>query len=399
MQAYFILGKNEALSRAELGNVLEGVSPVIETGDCLVVDDFDGNLSAMQAKLGGVVKTGVIYASVSNNDELPKALEALVHTVRPGTDKLRFGISVFNAGHRGKMTALRTQVEKIGMKVKDRVSYGGRPVRFVTSKIPVLSSVIVRKQKLLDSGIEFCLFPKGNEILIGVTETVQDFDEWSARDYGRPKRDAARGMLPPKLARIMVNLAGGDSSHTLLDPFCGVGTVLTEAMAVGYTKLVGTDIDEAAVDATRENVEWESARVEMEVDARFIRTKAEALGTFIAPKSVDMIVSELYLGAPRHGDEDRVELERRLDELVTMYTESMRGFVAVMNEGARCVLAVPAYVVDNEILEAQIVERAQLFGLEVDAFEGVETTKQGALRYGREDQLVLRDIYRFKLVD
>ena len=35
---------------------------------------------------------------------------------------------------------------------------------------------------------------------------MQDFEQWGARDYGRPSRDAVRGMLPPKLARMMVNL-------------------------------------------------------------------------------------------------------------------------------------------------------------------------------------------------
>jgi len=51
--------------------------------------------------------------------------------------------------------------------------------------------------------------------------------------------------------------------------------------------------------------------------------------------------------------------------------------------------------VNGTVIEPRFVERAQLFGFELLPFKGVETTRFGALRYGREDQLVLRDIYRF----
>ena len=60
----------------------------------------------------------------------------------------------------------------------------------------------------------------------------------------KPYRDMRRGMLPPKLARSLVNLAIGaksPSDMTILDPFCGTGTVLMEAMLLG-THVVGTDL-------------------------------------------------------------------------------------------------------------------------------------------------------------
>lgn len=396
MDAYFILGNQRAIARAEVQSVIGDVSPIIDVEDVLLVEGFEGNIGALQDRFGGVVKTGIIHASAKNQDELIATLEALIATLRPGEEKIKYGISVYHGGHRGKLTAMRTQAERIGLQLKTNLKKTDRSARLVTSKIPVLSSVIVRKQRLLEDGIEFCLFPRENDILIGVTESVQDFEEWSARDYGRPERHAKRGMLPPKLARSMINLVGGDpTSDTLLDPFCGVGTVLTEALSLGYTKLIGSDIDEAATEATRINIEWEAKRKEIEVEPRIIQTKVEALGTFLAPSSVDRIVTEVFLGKPRTGEEDRIELEKRLDKLVELYTEGFRSFASVLSDNATVIVAIPAYVVDGSVIEAQIVERAQLFGLEVAPFKGVETTRYGALRYGRDDQLVLRDIYRF----
>lgn len=397
MDAYFILGTQRAIARAEVQEIVGSKRPLIDVEDVLLLEGFEGNLSAIQKRLGGVVKTGVIHASAKDQDELVETLGALIGTMRNGDERLRFGISVYHGGHRGKLTALRTQAERIGLKVKNQLKQQGRSARLVTSKIPVLSSVIVRKQKLLEVGIEFCLFPREGEILIGITESVQDFEEWGLRDFGRPERDAKRGMLPPKLARSMVNFAGGEpSEHTILDPFCGVGTVLTEAMALGYQNIIGSDIDELAIEATRKNIAWEAGRKGSAVKPHIFQTKVEALGTFLAPHSVDRIVTEVFLGKPRSGREDRIELEQRLEQLVELYTESFRAFASVLTDGGRVVIAFPAYVYDGVVLEARVVERAQLFGFAIDPFWGEEVTKQGALRYGREDQLVLRDIYRFR---
>jgi hypothetical protein len=62
-----------------------------------------------------------------------------------------------------------------------------------------------------------------------------------------------RGGLPPTVAAAMVNLAGsppaaGPADRTLLDPCCGSGTILAEALAVGWAA-EGTDIDGAAIEA------------------------------------------------------------------------------------------------------------------------------------------------------
>src|SRR5205823_3602162 len=85
---------------------------------------------------------------------------------------------------------------------------------------------------------------------------VQPFEQFSARDFGRPGRDDLSGMLPPKLAIIMINLAANDTISVLLDPFCGSGTILSEALLLGYKNLIGSDISEKAVADTKTNLDW-----------------------------------------------------------------------------------------------------------------------------------------------
>lgn len=60
------------------------------------------------------------------------------------------------------------------------------------------------------------------------------------------------GALRPSVAAALVRCAGSPSGR-LLDPFCGSGTVLIEAARAGW-EIVGFDINEAAVRATRDNV-------------------------------------------------------------------------------------------------------------------------------------------------
>lgn len=70
------------------------------------------------------------------------------------------------------------------------------------------------------------------------------------RDYGRPARDARVGMLPPKLAQIMLNLSVKDEkSGTVLDPFCGTGVLLQEAALAGFD-FIGSDIEPRMVEMT-----------------------------------------------------------------------------------------------------------------------------------------------------
>jgi 23S rRNA G2445 N2-methylase RlmL len=61
------------------------------------------------------------------------------------------------------------------------------------------------------------------------------------------------GALRPTVAAAMVRLAGSPGA-ALLDPCCGSGTILAEALAAGWADVYGADIDPDAVDLARENV-------------------------------------------------------------------------------------------------------------------------------------------------
>jgi len=219
-----------------------------------------------------------------------------------------------------------------------------------------------------------------------------------------------QGMLPPKLARIMINLIHVSRETTdvrLLDPFCGSGTVLSEALRMGFVDLVGSDKNPEAVAATQKNLVWIAERwpEAMPVGAvqEVIVSEAREIGTKLGAKSIDAIVAELYLGAPKRGSEKRGDLQRELGDLQKMYREALANWRHCLKPGSPLVLAFPVYIYGPEKHGINVKEFEAL-GLRAEALLpspmlarlGVRETKNRGLMYGRNDQRVWREIVRLR---
>ena len=85
--------------------------------------------------------------------------------------------------------------------------------------------------------------------------------------HRRAYRVASRpGSLHPPLARALALLAGLRPGLTLIDPFCGTGTIPIEAkLACPALKANGSDLEPEAVEAARRNAEKAGVEVELEV--------------------------------------------------------------------------------------------------------------------------------------
>jgi len=320
MKNFFILGNHPDISRAELESVNrrdELGFTFLHVSPAVAFFDYDSGHSAdpkaLMATLAGVIKVGIIVDEVKAIDDIPAVALALM----PQSEhKVFLGISSYDAG--ASVSDARKKEKEIGMAIKELARRDGMSLRFVTSREQTLSSVVVSKNHLLDKGVEIVILKTKQSFLIGTTQAVQEFEEYGDRDFARPARDALSGMLPPKLAHIMVNLSECPYNKTILDPFCGSGTILQEALMLGYTHVIGTDTSFKAVNDTQKNIEW--IQREKKIDTTAVRVvQSDILDiSSLKLRGIHAVVTEPYLGPPLKGREskqDVAKIYRALDEL------------------------------------------------------------------------------------
>lgn len=376
---FFVLGNNRELSVAEIETVTGVHEFASREGDVLLLETEQTG-PQLQDRLAGTIKVGSVVGEMETWDKEACA-ELVAAMIDPELPRVEFGVSVYDAGDAHRAKELRLESQRLGLEIKKHVKESGRPVRLVTSKEKTLSAVVVTTNKLLERGGEFVLIVTKDKILIGQTEAVQDFEAWSERDFGRPARDAQSGMLPPKLARMMVNLSGADPIHsTLLDPFCGSGTVLMEAILLGYTEVLGSDISEKAVTDTKANLDWLAKRGTTMPPVAVTVSPAQTLSI---PKPVDAIVTETYLGPALHGREHPEFLKQNLSMLSELYRQSFGSLVNLVKPGGTAVVAFPVFQTKEGEQEVATRKMMESLGWKVER----------RLRYERAGQHVEREIF------
>ncbi|MEK9152545.1 MAG: hypothetical protein AAB692_04210, partial [Patescibacteria group bacterium] len=365
------------------------------------IPDFDP--AAAMRRLGGTVKIGKVIAEdkLEANFILEKAMAILAEKSAEG--RITFGVSVYGASREASQGLI-----KLGMEMKSRLRAEGKSARWVRPQEgSSLSSVSVVKNRMLEEGAEFLLFVSKGRVTIATTAAVQPFEEFSQTDFGRPARDMEQGMLPPKVARMMVNLSGAPLEGFIFDPFCGSGTVLTEALRMGYAKLAGSDKNPVAVTSTEKNIAWlrEKGLIAKDGPAPLVfAADARNVGQFMKDASLDAIVTEPFLGPVLTGKETRSLIQKQIHELSTLYYESLSAWLRLFKPGAATVIALPNYVLRQEHHGFSTKEFSKL-GYEGESLLspsllsklGAAETKNRGLLYGRTGQHVWREIVRLRV--
>lgn len=392
MQRFAILGSHPELSLAEL-QVVTGATPSDHAGITALFDAIEGNPDRLLEQLAGTQKMGDVIGELPSTVDTDTLIEFLASQLEYGEHerKLHFGISVYDFGNPKKVEELAATARRVGLSVKNALKAREISARFVMAKEAAISAVGVRKNELITKGAEFVLLAAKDRIVIGTTAAVQDAEAWSARDFGRPRRNAKQGMLPPKLARMMVNMTGVPlNGATLLDPFCGSGTVLMEAALLGCSKVIGGDIASGAIHDTRENLSWMSRSGFAMPPMDLYVSKAADIGTHVAPNSVDVVVTETYLGSPRQGNETLQQVQEAIAYIETLYRESFRGMHNVLKGNAVVLIASPVHFMGAESHAPDVVGIMESIG-----YTYIPMTDEPPT-YRREGQLVGRRFFRFR---
>lgn len=387
-RTWFLLGRIADISAAEIAAFLNlSSSDYHVCGHFLATNKLTRSPQELINILGGTIK---ISDELFVEKNMERIVEKCIEILSSETGKIIFGISAYLDGR--PSDTLRF-VKTTGMTIKKTLQNNGASARFVFNSEPTLSSVTVEKNALVKKGWEFNIIQTDDGFVVAKTTAVQPFEEWGRRDYGRPERDDVSGMLPPKLARIMINLSRQPLTATIYDPFCGSGTILNEAVDLGYTSVIGSDISEKAVTDAKKNLAWLNPKKIDEV--QIFQSDIKDVTSHIKQKTVDAIIAEPYLGKPLRGRETRSELERQAEDITQIYQSAFPIFSKILYSRGTIVIIVPRFRSGNDWVTMNIKSIAERFGFEVDGYKKTGNQTTDYLLYARPEQRVGREIWRF----
>ncbi|MBI5729376.1 MAG: hypothetical protein HY983_04035 [Candidatus Magasanikbacteria bacterium] len=382
---WFVLGREPLLSAAEIAAVFPMAKIIYTPPILMATADFDPKQTIQQ--LGGTVKIAEEMGSGLVEADL---LDQMAEELGRVEGKIHFGVSFY-----GTKNGV-SQAEKWGLALKKRLKANGKSVRYVDNRgVATLSSATVLHNGLAERGREFIIVPTGDKkYALAKTVAIQPLEAFSERDFGRPGRDDASGLLPPKLAMMMINCAGVPKNKILYDPSCGSGTILTEAMLLGYTQLFGSDISAKAVEDTKKNFAW----MQNKAGATQPRVTIFEYDIQKPPTQLDLqqlggIVSEPFMGPPLKGRETLQQLQQTARELATLYLATFRSLASFLPKGAPVVYIFPRF---SGVRTAELVlPKIKKMDFKVVPLLPAEFSPEPFALYQRPDQRVGREIWKF----
>jgi tRNA G10 N-methylase Trm11 len=361
----FISGKNWMLSLAELTAYFKAREINFEiqffSGEFFALSfekDFD---TSAIADLGGTIKIGEVKARFSTetvkeaflkkNKQAKKqiteslASSGLTDGMAKSPEKILFGVSVYCTESTLRSSSGGIQ-RFVGSAVKEQLGNLGKKSQFMgfgrDRKLAQLSHIEVLKKNLVENKAEVLFCIGRNETWVATTVAVHNPFEFQKRDIYKPNQRKIFGM-PPRLARMMVNLSSCTSGMTLLDPFCGVGTILQEAL-LEKSIVVGMDVNPWCVKAATENLEWLVREYGLEdADFRVLQGNVGRLVEKIGQETVDCIVCEPDLGPALRQVPTGPYAEKIIQKLEPLYF----GFVEQAYKGLKpggCLVLVTPYI-------------------------------------------------------
>jgi tRNA G10 N-methylase Trm11 len=359
----FISGKNWMLSLAELTAYFKTRQIKFKidffSGEFFVLtfeEDFD---AFTMADVGGTIKIGTVKTKVptetikqaflQKNKQAQQqiaeslALSGVADGMAKSPENVLFGVSVYCTEN--SLRPLSGGIQRfVGSAVKEELADLGKRSKFMgfsrDRKQAQLSHVEVLKKNLVENQAEVLFCVGREEAWVATTMAVHNPFEFQKRDIYKPNQRVIFGM-PPRLARIMVNLSACNHGKVLLDPFCGVGTILQEALLEGAMG-VGMDVNAWCVKAAEENLEWLTREYGLGgADFRVVQGDVGRLAEKVGLEAVDCIVSEPDLGPALRQVPTGPYAQKIIAKLEPLYYGFVEQAHRVLKKGGRLVLVTP----------------------------------------------------------
>lgn len=244
MKYLFILGRNVELSIAELKSFFEkeriNYKIVSNIRNGLLVETQKNLPKGIIERLGGTISIGEVIAEGTSEKILRELDKQNLYDGK--NNKLNYIIYDFNGeDFEGIHFYLKHRFKEERLKATEKKLTGN--IKLQSGEfVPNLTSNLIHEQ--------FFLFENN----FGKIIENCDYEKIEKRDMGKPVRREELS-ISPRLAKILINLSGIKENQILLDPFCGIGTILQEAL-LQKINVVGVDKDKLVIENAKTNLKW-----------------------------------------------------------------------------------------------------------------------------------------------
>jgi tRNA G10 N-methylase Trm11 len=276
-------------------------------------------------ELSGVHKIAPVTAKLDSSSVPPHELVSLMTSYLK--EKSNISLSGYDIGEDDYEDLVRSMLDGL----RDA---GLRKVRLLRPKGNELLSESVLSREAFD----VVAFPYHEGFGLGPTVWVPDSASMRRRGTSKPIPHSDIAMSP-RLARTLVNLAGLRPGQTILDPFCGSGTILIEAYAKSL-RCLGLDSRASRVQEARENLRWSGGGVsDKGYDIR--KGDAREMSRMLRGTKVDAVVTEPLL-LPKLDARPKTHTARAMiEESASVYNDALASMVESIHSEGRIIVVVP----------------------------------------------------------
>ncbi len=324
----FLLGNTPELSLLELNSLLQE-REMQQWGPHLGMTQLEDDQQAKQLMqlLGGVFKIAKVLTPLpSDLDQSYQEMTKQLLELDPKPTYALTGLNELSQDFYPQKLKKMLRAQDVSCRYRQGDQWGASAA-ILTHEDDVIDLIVVEHQ---------------DQLYLAKTVAVQDVDAWVNRDRHKPYTAGKKGMLPPKLARAMVNLGLGHlqskpQQPVLYDPFCGTGTVLAEALLRGC-QVVGSDIDHDSVAGSLENLYWLEDEYQQQFKYQVFQTDVAHANKRDWETKVDLIVTEPYLGRVNPKPQ---QLKDMFTGLYRMYLGAFKTWTKLLQPGSPVVTIFP----------------------------------------------------------
>ena len=222
---------------------------------------------------------------------------------------------------------------------------------------------LVAEQVVLRDSLDLVAVHTHKGYYLGVTSYVPDVESYRERGKGKPIRSPSISMSP-RLSRTLINLAGLSPGQTLLDPFCGSGTILAEAL-LHYLNCVGVDKNPDRVRQAERNLKWvqENTASKKLGTSQVLYGDSRDLGRYLGGMKFDAIATEPILLPTLTARPSMKSAHEMVSKASKVYSDALYAMSQVVKSGGRIVLVVPALQTTSDAEVSIRIENVNPVGL------------------------------------